>query len=151
MRRNFSETSDIQRFFPPQIRWSPKKKKKKKKKKVFANFETDCSALLGNPNVCGGLFSYGGGAIFNFSLKIDLKTTKKVRFCILYKPMGGLEPPPLATLLAAINKQQATFRICLLKNFPIMHKQCENPLGSSSSSFFIARFSVRVAGAVAQD
>ena len=39
-----------------------------------------------------GLFSYGG-AIFNFSKRIGLKTTKKVRFCILYKPMGGLEPP----------------------------------------------------------
>ena len=41
----------------------------------------------------GGLFSYGG-AIFNFSQKIGLKSTKNVRFCILHKPMGGLEPPP---------------------------------------------------------
>ena len=40
-----------------------------------------------------GLFSYGGGAIFNFSHKIGLKSTKNVRFCILHKPMGGLEPP----------------------------------------------------------
>ena len=35
-----------------------------------------------------------GRAIFNFSLKIDLKTTKKVRFCILHKPMGGARAPP---------------------------------------------------------
>ena len=35
-----------------------------------------------------------GGANFNFSQKIGLKTTKKVRFCILYKPMGGARAPP---------------------------------------------------------
>ena len=28
LRRNFSESSEIQSFFPPKIRWSPKKKKK---------------------------------------------------------------------------------------------------------------------------
>ena len=38
-----------------------------------------------------GLFSYGGGGYFQFfTIKIDLKTTKKVRFCILHKPIGGL-------------------------------------------------------------
>ena len=45
-----------------------------------------------------------GGAIFHFSQKIGLKTTKNMLFCILHKPMGGLEPPPpppLATLLSA--------------------------------------------------
>ena len=35
-----------------------------------------------------------GGAIFNFSQKIGLKTTKMVRFCILHKPMGGGRAPP---------------------------------------------------------
>ena len=43
-----------------------------------------------------------GGAIFHFSQKIGLKSTKNMRFCILHKPMGGaLAPPapPLATLL----------------------------------------------------
>ena len=34
-----------------------------------------------------------GGAIFSFSQKIGLKSTKNMRFCILHKPMGGLEPP----------------------------------------------------------
>ena len=29
-RRNFSESSEIQTFFPPKVRWSPKKKQKKK-------------------------------------------------------------------------------------------------------------------------
>ena len=180
MRRNFSESSEIQRFYPPKIRWSPKKKrsspnlrlifwpiseiqtffppkirwspKKKKvftefetdfladignsnvfsaqnqvvsKKKVFTKFETDFLADIGNSNVFsvqnqvvskkkrsspnlrlifrpkseiqpfeGGCFPMGGGAIFNFSQKIGLKTTKMVRFCILHKPMGSLSPPP---------------------------------------------------------
>ena len=35
-----------------------------------------------------------GGAIFNFSQKIGLKSTKNVRFCILHKPMGGGSSPP---------------------------------------------------------
>ena len=40
----------------------------------------------------GGCFPMGG-AIFNFSQKIGLKSTKNMRFCILHKPMGKLEPP----------------------------------------------------------
>ena len=64
-----------------------------KKKKVFTGIETDFSAKFGNLNVWeGALFLWG--AIFNFSPKIGLKSTKNVRFCILHKPMGGLEPPP---------------------------------------------------------
>ena len=53
----------------------------------------------------GGLFSYGG-AIFKFSQKIGLKSTKNVRFCVLHKPMGGGSSPlrlPLATLLHGCN------------------------------------------------
>ena len=82
-------------------------KKKKKNKKVFAEIGSDFSAKFGNSNVSGGavflwggLFSYGG-AIFNFSQKIGLRSIKNVRFCILHKLMGGIEPPrpPLATLL----------------------------------------------------
>ena len=139
MRRNFSESSEIQTFFQPKNRWSPKKKKKKvfteietdfstkignlnvfsapkqvvsKKKKIFTEIESDFSAKIGNSNA----FSYRittstsqlqhpisfGGAVFNFSLKIGLKSTKNVRFCILHKPMGGSSPPapPLATLLS---------------------------------------------------
>ena len=43
----------------------------------------------------GGCFPMGG-AVFNFSPKIDLKTTKKVQFCILHKPIegGSGRPPP---------------------------------------------------------
>ena len=40
---DFSAESEIQTFFSPKFRWSPKKKKKKKKKKVFTKIETDFS------------------------------------------------------------------------------------------------------------
>ena len=51
LRRNVLESSEIQRFFPPKIRWSPKKKKKKKKKKVFAKIQSDFSAEIQNSKV----------------------------------------------------------------------------------------------------
>ena len=46
----FRPKSEIQTFFLPKIRWSPKKKKKKKKK-VFTKIETAFSAEIGNSNV----------------------------------------------------------------------------------------------------
>ena len=98
-RRNVSETSEIQRFFPPKIRWSPKKKKKKKKvrvifrpkseiqtffppkikwspkkkkKKVFAKIQSDFSPKFRKfKRLRGGSFRMGG-AIFHFSQKIGL-------------------------------------------------------------------------------
>ena len=42
----------------------------------------------------GGLFSNGGGAIFHFSQKIGLKSTKSMQICILHKPIGGGSSPP---------------------------------------------------------
>ena len=50
----------------------------------------------------GGLFS-NGGAIFYFSQKIGLKSTKNMQFAYFTSQWGGLEPPPppLATLLFA--------------------------------------------------
>ena len=41
----FRPKSEIQTFFSPKIRWSPKKKK------VFTKIETDFSAEIGNSNV----------------------------------------------------------------------------------------------------
>ena len=41
----------------------------------------------------GGSFRMGG-AVFHFSQKIGLKSTKNMRFCILHKPMGGARAPP---------------------------------------------------------
>ena len=101
----FLGSSEIQTFFQPKNRWSPKKKK------VFTKIETDFSAKVGNSIVFSGRITTCtsqlrhpisfGGAVFNFSPKIGLKNTENVRFCILHKPIGGLEPPhsPLATLL----------------------------------------------------
>ena len=43
----FRPNSEIQTFFSPKIRWSPKKKKKK----VFTKIESDFSAEIGNSNV----------------------------------------------------------------------------------------------------
>ena len=45
----FRPKSEIQTFFSPRFRWSPKKKKKKKK--VFTKIETDFSAEIGTSNV----------------------------------------------------------------------------------------------------
>ena len=42
LRRNVSESSEIQSFFPPKIRWSPKKKK------VFAKIQSDFPAEIRN-------------------------------------------------------------------------------------------------------
>ena len=158
MRRNFSESSEIQTFFPPKNRWSPKKKKKKKKvfteieadfrsnseietffqpknrwspkkekKKVFTEIEADFSAKIGNSNV----FSYRittstsqlrhpisfGGAVFNFSPKIGLKSTKNVQFCILHKPMGGARaprPPPGYATESNVDLKAETLQILTL-------------------------------------
>ena len=98
LRRNFSESSEIQTFFPPKNRWSPKKKK------VFAEIETGFSAKIRNSNAFLHRITTStsqlrhpisfGGAVFNFSPKIGFKSTKNVRFCILYKPMGGARASP---------------------------------------------------------
>ena len=86
---------------------SEKKKKKRSspklslifwpKSEIQTFFHTESPHLLHN---FGTQFPLGG-AVFNFSPKIGLKSNKNVQFCILHKPMGGLEPPrpPLATLV----------------------------------------------------
>ena len=52
LRVNFRPKSEIQTFFPPKIRWSPKKKKKKK---VFTAIETDFSAEIVRFRLVGGM------------------------------------------------------------------------------------------------
>ena len=54
-------------------------------------FLTDSRHVLHN---FGSQFPLGGEAVFNFSPKIALKSTKNVRFCILHKPIGGARAPP---------------------------------------------------------
>ena len=88
----FGQNRKFNRFF------GPKSGGLRKRKKNFFRPNSEIQMFE------GGLFSYGG-AIFNFSQKIGLKSTKNVRFCVLLKPMGELDPPrpPLATLLCTSN------------------------------------------------
>ena len=89
LRLNFRPKSEIHTFFRPRSGGLQKKKKKKASPKLRLNFRPKSEIQTFE----GGLFSCGG-AIFNFSQKLGLKSTKNVRFCILHKPLGGLEPPP---------------------------------------------------------
>ena len=102
LRRNFSESSEIQTFFQPKNRWFPKKRSSPKLRLIFRQkseiqtlFQAASRHVLHN---FGTQFPLGG-TVFNFSPKIGLKSTKNVQFCILHVPMGGLEPPPQAPRL----------------------------------------------------
>ena len=129
LRLIFRPKSEIQRFFPPKIRWSPKKKKK-----IFAKIETDFSAEIRNSKVFsaqnqmvsktkkkkrsspklrlifrpnseiqtfeGGCFPMGG--LFSiFHKKSASKALKTCDFAYFTSQWGGSSPspPPLATLL----------------------------------------------------
>ena len=97
----------ILHFFSPKTGHFKKKRSSPKLRRIFRPkseiqpvFQPESRHLLHN---FGTQFPLGG-AVFIFSPKIGLKNTKNVRFCILYRPMGGTRapppPPPLATLLA---------------------------------------------------
>ena len=118
LRRNVSESSEIQRFFPPKIRWSQKKKKKKvfrqnsewifgqnpkfkaffrpklgwspkkKKKKVFTTIEAAISSNFANSDVWGGAVFWMGGGGY-FPFFTENRPQRHKKFCILHKPMGG--------------------------------------------------------------
>ena len=124
LRWNVSERSEIQSFFRSKLGDLQKKKKKKKKglrqnsewffgrnpkfkrffrpklgdlqkkKKVFAKLQCEFFFQFRKFKRMRGALFVWGGAVFHFSQKIGLKSTKNMRFCILHKPMGGLEPPP---------------------------------------------------------
>ena len=95
----FGRNPKFKRFFRPKL---GDLQKKTKNKKVFAEIQGDFSPNFRKfKRLRGGSFRMGG-AIFHFSQKIGLKSTKYMRFCILHKPMGGGSSPPappLATLL----------------------------------------------------
>ena len=68
---------------------------KKKKKSLRRNWDWFFGQIRKFKRLRGGaVFPWGGGAIFNFSQKIGLKSIKNVRFCILHKPMAGARAPP---------------------------------------------------------
>ena len=71
----FRPKSEIQRFFPPKIRWSPKKKKVFEKESFFANLD-----------VWGGLFSI-------FRRKSASKAQKICDFAYFTSQWGGSSPP----------------------------------------------------------
>ena len=80
------------------------------KKKVFTDFETVFSTAIGNSNVWGGLFSYGGGLFSIFHKKSASKQPNRCDFAYFTSQWGGLEPPPpppspLATLLISTKKR----------------------------------------------
>ena len=79
-------------FFRPKLGDLQKKKKKKKRSspKFRAIFLPKFRKFK---RLRGGSFRMGG-AIFHFLQKIDLKSTKNMRFCILHNPMGGARAPP---------------------------------------------------------
>ena len=76
-------------FFRPKLGDLQKKKKKKRSSPKFKAIFLPISQVQKG----GGSFRMGG-AIFHFSQKIGLKSTKNMRFCILHKPMGGARAPP---------------------------------------------------------
>ena len=96
-----AEIQNSKRFFRP--------KSSEKKKGLFAKIQGDFSSKnFASSNVSDGALFAWGGAFFNLSQKIGLKSTKNMRFCILHKPMGGARAPPaspLATLLVVGNFQ----------------------------------------------
>ena len=83
----FRPKCEIQRFFPPKIRWPPKKIKIG----LHQNWDWFFVQFRKFRRLRGAVFVWGGGY---FSQKIGLKSTKNMRFCILHKPMGGARAPP---------------------------------------------------------
>ena len=109
------------KFFPPKIRWSPKKKKKglrqnsewffgrnpkfkrffrpnlgdlqKKKKKVFAKIQDDFSSNFASSNVWGGaLFVWGG--LFSFFHRKSASKAQKNAILHTSQANGGARAPP---------------------------------------------------------
>ena len=78
----FRPKSEIQTFFSPKIRWSPKKKKK-----VFTKIEADFSAGFVPFRSVGGDASRNGAELF----KIEADFSAKI---ITFRLVGGDASPP---------------------------------------------------------
>ena len=121
----FRPTTKIQRFFPPKLRWSPKKKKKK----VFTEIESNFSAEI--RNIYKGLFRPKLGGLQKKKKRSSPKlrvifrpTTKIQRF--LHPKLGGLQKkkkkrssPKLRVIFRPISQIQ-TFEGGL---FSVFHKK----------------------------
>ena len=82
LRLIFRPKSEIQTFFSPKIRWSPKKKKKK----VFTKIETDFSAGFVTFRSVEGDASPNGAELF----KIRADFLAKI---VTFRLVGGMHPP----------------------------------------------------------
>ena len=77
----FRPKSEIQTFFSPKIRWSPKKKKK-----FLTKIETDFSAGIVTFKSVGGDASRNGAELF----KIRADFSAKI---VTFRLVGGMHPP----------------------------------------------------------
>ena len=84
----FRPKSEIQRFFPPKIRWSPKKKK------VFAKIQSDFSSNFANSDVWGGALFVWGGLFSIFHRKSASKAQKRAILHTSQANGGARAPPP---------------------------------------------------------
>ena len=87
LRLIFRPESEIQTFFSPKIRWSPKKKKK-----VFTKIETDFSAEIANSNVF-----FAQNQVVSNTKKKKKRSSPKLR--LIFRPdslrlgrWGGMHP-----------------------------------------------------------
>ena len=77
----FRPKSEIQTFFSPKIRWSPKKKKK-----VFTRIESDFSAGFVTFRLVGGDASRNGAELFEIEADFSAKI-------VTFRLVGGMHPP----------------------------------------------------------
>ena len=76
----FRPKSEIQAFFSPKIRWSPKKK-------VFTKIGSDFSAGFVRFRLVGGDASLTGAELFEIEADFSAKI-------VTFRLVGGMHPPP---------------------------------------------------------
>ena len=106
---NFGQNRKFKRFFGPNTGDLQKKRSSPNLKRIFGHNRIFRRFFRLNHGI---YFAFSApkflwGAVFNFSAKIGLKSTKNVQFWILYRQMGGSSPPAplLATLLFRSNNK----------------------------------------------
>ena len=96
----FWPKSEIQTFFSPKIRWSPKKKKKK----VLTKIETDFSAGFVTFRSVGGDGSRNGAELFKLGADFSAKI-------VTFRLVGGCIPPLNPPLAGAGSKREHMTKI----------------------------------------
>ena len=109
----FRPKSEIETDFPPKNRWFRKKKGLHQNWNEFFG-QNRKFILFFRPNRGNSFTTLAPkslwAAVFVFWAKIGLKSTKNVRFCILYRPMGKLDlpQPPLAMRAKSTDRDKLT-------------------------------------------